>query len=119
MQKEISFMLSTLLSLNGFLSSSPKSSPSSFVLSDYKLKKCLTCLSTCSCKRRNLVGNSPSLPTHWPLLFNLSAAFHLVVGGGVAVVLSCPRSWIVPIVIIKTGELLHSATQVQMRHLKL
>lgn len=90
-----------------------------FVLSDCKLKKCLTCLSTCSCKRRNMVGNSASLPTHSPLLFNLSEAFHLTVGGGVAVVLSCPRSRIVPMVIIKTGKLLHSATQVQTRHLKL
>lgn len=38
---------------------------------------------------------------------------------GVAIVLVCLRSWIVPVVIIKTGELLLSAIQVQMRHLKL
>lgn len=63
-----------------------------------------------------MLGNSPSLPTHCPLLFNLSEAFHLTLGGGVAIVLVHLRSWIVPVVIIKTGELLLSATQVQTRH---
>lgn len=39
-------------------------------------------------------------------------------GEGVVVLLSCPRRWIVPVWITETGEL-HSASQVQMRHLKL
>lgn len=77
-------MLSTLVTLNGFLSSALKPPPSSFILSDCKLKNCLICLSTCSCKRRNLVGNSPSLPICCPLLCSLSEAFHLTVGGGAA-----------------------------------